>query len=101
MNGLSIVQPHHPVRALDVAQVHATFKALAHPIRLGIVLCLDHGERSVQTIVSEVGSTQSNVSQHLAVLREQGLLQARKAGNQVFYRLADSRPLAMIRLIAG
>jgi len=55
-------------------------------------------ESSVQDLVEAVGTSQSNVSQHLAVLREQGILEARKDANKVFYKVSDARVLKMIAL---
>jgi ArsR family transcriptional regulator len=65
------------------------FQALAHPTRVAIVERLDQGELSVGQICKQVGIEQANASQHLAVLRNQQIVQARKAGNLTFYRLRD------------
>jgi ArsR family transcriptional regulator len=63
-------------------------KALAHPSRLFIVEALGQGERPVAELAEMVGADMSTVSKHLALLKNVGLLADRKAGNQVFYRLA-------------
>jgi DNA-binding transcriptional ArsR family regulator len=65
------------------------FQALAHPTRVAIVEYLDHGELSVGQLCEKVGVEQANASQHLAILRNKHIVQARKAGNQTFYRLRD------------
>jgi ArsR family transcriptional regulator len=65
------------------------FQALAHPTRVAIVEFLDLGELSVGQLCKEVGVEQTNASQHLAILRNKHIVQARKAGNQTFYRLRD------------
>src|SRR5262249_15584680 len=65
------------------------FQALAHPTRVAIVEYLDRGELSVGQICEKVGVEQANASQHLAILRNKQIVQARKAGNQTFYRLRD------------
>src|SRR5262245_2976879 len=65
------------------------FQALAHPTRVAIVEYLDHGELSVNQLCEKVGVEQANASQHLAILRNRHIVQARKAGNQTFYRLRD------------
>ncbi len=62
-------------------------KAAAHPIRLAIIDCLRGGERCVCEITKEVGAERSNVSRHLAVMTRAGLLDSRKEGLMVFYRL--------------
>ena len=71
-------------------------KAIAHPLRLKILCVLSDGEVSVQDIVGAVGTSQSNISQHLAILREKGVLKTRKAANRVFYRVSDERVLQLI-----
>jgi ArsR family transcriptional regulator len=65
------------------------FQALAHPTRVAIVEYLDHGELSLNQLCEKVGVEQANASQHLAILRNKHIVQARKAGNQTFYRLRD------------
>jgi ArsR family transcriptional regulator len=65
------------------------FQALAHPTRVAIVEYLDQGELSVNQLCEKVGVEQANASQHLAILRNRHIVQARKAGNQTFYRLRD------------
>lgn len=66
------------------------FQALAHPTRIAIVeLLRDEEEVAVSAVYERLGLEQSNVSQHLAVLRSKHLVQTRKEGNQVFYSLCD------------
>jgi DNA-binding transcriptional ArsR family regulator len=66
------------------------FRALGHPTRIAIVeLLRDEGEVPVSAVYDRLGLEQSNVSQHLAVLRSKHLVQTRKDGNQVFYSLRD------------
>ena len=66
------------------------FQALAHPTRVGIIEQLQHGEMSVGQLCEKLGIEQANASQHLAVLRSKHLVETRKEGNQIFYRLRDS-----------
>jgi DNA-binding transcriptional ArsR family regulator len=64
------------------------FQALAHTTRIAIVeLLRDEGEVPVSAVYERLELEQSNVSQHLAVLRSKHLVQTRKEGNQVFYSL--------------
>lgn len=65
------------------------FQALAHPTRVAIVEHLNQGELSVGQLCEKVGVEQANASQHLAILRNKHIVQTRKAGNQIFYRLRD------------
>jgi DNA-binding transcriptional ArsR family regulator len=67
------------------------FQALSHPTRVAIVEYLRYGEMSVGRLCEKVGIEQANASQHLAVLRNKHLVETRKEGNQIFYRLRDPR----------
>ncbi len=67
------------------------FRGLADPSRLSILRTLREGERSVTQIVERTGLSQSNVSSHLACLRDCGLVVSRQAGRSVYYTLADER----------
>lgn len=64
-------------------------KALASPRRVQLIDLLCQGERSVEALARAAGLTVTNTSQHLQVLRAAGLVEARKAGTRVVYRLAD------------
>ena len=74
-------------------------KAISHPLRLKILCVVGAEEVCVQDIVEAVGTSQSNISQHLAILRDKGVLQTRKDANRVFYRVADKRTLQLIELM--
>jgi ArsR family transcriptional regulator len=63
------------------------FQALGHPTRIAIVEYLRYGETSVGRLCEKVGIEQANASQHLAVLRSKHIVETRKEGNQIFYRL--------------
>src|SRR5687767_4544743 len=65
------------------------FQALGHPTRVAIVEFLSHGEMTVGRLCEKVGVEQANASQHLAVLRNKHIVETRKEGNQIFYRLRD------------
>lgn len=74
-------------------------KSIAHPLRLKILCVLGDQEACVQEIVDVVGTSQSNISQHLAILREKGVLLTRKDANRVFYRVGDNRILQLIGMM--
>jgi len=76
-----------------------SLKAISHPLRLKILCVVGAEEVCVQEIVEAVGTSQSNISQHLAILRDKGVLQTRKDANRVFYRVADQRVLQLIGLM--
>jgi ArsR family transcriptional regulator len=65
------------------------FKALAHPARLVILEQLREGERSVQELQQALGLDQSSVSQQLAVLRNRGIVAARREGTTAYYSVCD------------
>ena len=85
-------------RSESIKEASAAMQAMAHPLRLKILCLIGSQECSVLEIVEAVGTSQSNISQHLAVLREHGLLASRKDANKVFYRIGDARVLQMISL---
>ena len=74
-------------------------KAISHPLRLKIVCVIGDQELCVQDIVDAVGTSQSNISQHLAILRDKEVLVTRKDANRVFYRMGDQRTLQLIVLM--
>ena len=66
------------------------FKVLAEPMRLKILHSLWEDELTVGEIIEAVDGLQANVSKHLGVLQQAGLVTRRKEGLRVFYRIADS-----------
>jgi len=82
----------------NIREASEAMQAMAHPLRLKILCLVNNQELSVLEIVDAVGTTQSNISQHLAVLRDHGILHSRKEANKVFYRIEDPRVLKMISL---
>ncbi len=81
----------------DIYNASRSLKAMAHPLRLKILCILGSTtEVSVQEIVDQVGTSQSNISQHLSILREKGYLAARKDANKVYYRIGDPKILKLI-----
>ncbi|HLF31952.1 MAG TPA: metalloregulator ArsR/SmtB family transcription factor [Xanthomonadales bacterium] len=74
-------------------------KGLANENRLIILCLLAEGECSVGQLNQRVDLSQSALSQHLAVLREQGLVQTRRESQTIYYRLADTPALEIIKLL--
>ncbi len=83
----------------DIERASRSLKAMSHPLRLKILCTLGDQEVSVQEIVEHVGTSQSNISQHLAILRDKGILAPRKDANRVFYRVSDARTLELIGMM--
>ncbi len=86
-------------REEDIERASRSLKAMSHPLRLRILCTLGEKEVSVQEIVECVGTSQSNISQHLAILRDKGILASRKDANRVYYRVGDARTLRLIDMM--
>lgn len=74
------------------------FKALAHPTRIQIIKLLRDGEMCVCNILPNLDSEQSNTSQHLTVLKNQGIVESRKDGSKVIYSVKNKEVFDMIQL---
>lgn len=74
---------------MDLKQVECCefFKVLCDPTRLRVLEALREGERCVSEIVQQVGLSQSVVSHHLGILRRSGLVEARREGKRIHYRM--------------
>lgn len=84
----------------EIFDLHASLcKALADPKRLLIIETLREGERSVGDISADLELSQSNASQHLAILRQRGVVRARRVGSNVCYRLTDPKILEALDLL--
>lgn len=75
-------------------------KTLSHPVRLRIIRALEGGERTVSELASILEVAPSTVSAHLAALRRSGVVEARKEGLRVHYRIADQRVRDLLALTA-
>ena len=82
-------------------QVAAYFRALSEPQRLRLLSELRQGERSVGQLVEALGATQSNVSKHLDVLFDAGLLARERRGASTIYRIAEPETLQLCDLVCG
>jgi DNA-binding transcriptional ArsR family regulator len=67
------------------------FRVLGHPVRIRILELLLEGERTVGGLQAALSLDSSGTSQHLAALRQQGVLESRRAGTSVYYRIRDPR----------
>lgn len=74
------------------------FKALSHPARIKILEMLRTDELSVTELQDQLGIESSSVSQHLSVLRHKNIVESRKAGTTVYYRVLDAEVLEMLDL---
>lgn len=83
----------------DIERAAFALKAMSHPLRLKILCAVGEQELAVQDIVDCVGTTQSNVSQHLAKLRDKDILDSRRDANRIFYRVKDERTLRLVEMM--
>jgi ArsR family transcriptional regulator len=67
------------------------FRVLGHPARVRILELLRAGERSVGSLQADLGLDSGGTSQHLAALRRIGLVESRREGTSVYYRVDDER----------
>ena len=78
-----------------------TAKALAHPTRIAILKMLRRGRVCVCEMGPELGASQANISQHLAVLRDSNLVTARREGVRMIYRVTDERVFRVLDLMGS
>jgi DNA-binding transcriptional ArsR family regulator len=84
-----------------LAQVAAYFQALSEPTRLSLLNHLRGGERNVGELAKLCGFTAANVSRHLALLTQHGLVERESRGTSVYYRIADESVYALCDLVCG
>ena len=94
----------HPKLDYEAMKRNATdavslLKGLANESRLMIMCVLAEGEFSVGQLNERIKLSQSALSQHLAVLRDQGLVQTRRESQTIYYRLEDSAAMSIIELL--
>jgi DNA-binding transcriptional ArsR family regulator len=91
----------HPLPE-DLAELIARrFRALGDPLRVRLLDLLRDGELSVNALAEQLGAGQQNVSKHLAVLVDAGMLARRKQGNHVLYRIADDGVFGLCEQVCG
>lgn len=88
-----------PTEAL--VQVAAYFQVLSEPTRLQILNLLREGERSVGELAQLCQCSAANVSRHLAMLQQHGLVERESRGNSVYYRIADDSVYELCDLVCG
>ena len=86
-----------PKEALE--KVASYFQALSEPTRLALLNQLRGGERNVGELEALLGILQPTLSQQLAVLRREGLVDTRRDGKQVYYRISSASALALINTL--
>lgn len=84
---------------LLITQAADVFHALSHPVRLSICLELDESEKSVNQLCESLNQPQHTISQQLAILRKQEVVNSRKESRQVFYEIADPRVIKILNCV--
>ena len=87
----------HPLPDELVELIARRFRVIGEPMRIRLLDRLREGEASVNELTEALGASQQNVSKHLAVLAEAGILGRRKAGTHVYYRIVDESVLRPLR----
>ena len=91
----------HPLPA-DLAELIARrFRVLGDPLRVRILDLLRDQELSVNALAEQLGAGQQNVSKHLNLLTDAGMLARRKEGNHVYYRIADDGVFELCEQVCG
>jgi len=87
--------------AETLAFIAAQFRALGEPLRLQLLHALRDGEKSVGELVTITGSSQPNVSRHLAVLRRHGLVRRRSCGTLAYFAIAAPHVFDLCDAVCG
>ncbi len=83
----------------NLEKASKSLKAMAHPLRLKILCVLRDGEMSVLDIVGRVKSSQSNVSQHIDILRNKNIISSRRSSNKILCKVKDTKILELIAVM--
>ena len=77
------------------------FRVMSAPMRLKIINCLCDGEKNVSYLLTQVNTTQPNMSQHLNTLYKAGILNKRRDGVQIFYSIRDQRIVSICNAVCS
>jgi DNA-binding transcriptional ArsR family regulator len=91
----------HPLPDDLVELIAERFRALSEPTRIKLLDRLREGEATVLELTEPIGTTQQNVSKHLAVLQRSGIVARRKQGNFAYYRIVDDGVLSLCEAVCG
>jgi len=97
---LSMSLPH-PVPDELVELIARRFRAIGEPMRIKLLDRLRDGEATVSELSEAIGASQQNVSKHLALLAEVGIVGRRKDGNRVYYRIVDEGVFRLCEDVCG
>lgn len=81
--------------------VASRFRVLGEPMRLALLIALDTGEKNVTALVRISGASQANVSKHLRILADSGMVASRKDGLKIFYFISDPQIIEVCELMCA
>ena len=85
----------------QINDLAALLKSISHPFRLKILCLLQDKEMTVGEISRAIKTTDANISQHLAILRHQGIVGSRRQANFIYNRIIDDRVTRLIETMQG
>ena len=91
----------HPLPDDLVELIARRFRVIGEPMRIRLLDRLRDGEASVSELAETLDASQQNVSKHLSVLADSGIVGRRKAGNHVYYRIVDEAVFALCDQVCG
>jgi DNA-binding transcriptional ArsR family regulator len=91
----------HPLPDDLVELIARRFRVIGEPMRIKLLDRLREGEATVGELSAALSASQQNVSKHLSVLADAGILGRRKEGNHVYYRVVDERVFALCEEVCG
>lgn len=80
----------------NINKASKALKAMGHPLRLKILCVIGENELPVMDIVKQVGTTQSNISQHIDILREKEIITSRREGSKILCKVRDHNILKLM-----
>jgi DNA-binding transcriptional ArsR family regulator len=93
-------EPEQALESDEVFEMAAEiFRVMSAPMRLKIISSLCNGEKNVSELLSEIDTTQPNMSQHLNTLYQAGVLGKRREGVQIYYRIINDRVVTLCRAV--
>ena len=88
--------PLFGMREENINKASKALKAMGHPLRLKILCVIGESELPVMDIVKQVGTTQSNISQHIDILREKEIITSRREGSKILCKVRDHNILKLM-----
>lgn len=90
-------EPELTMKEENIERASKVLKAMGHPLRLKILCIIGDEELPVMDIVSKVGTTQSNISQHIDILREKDIIVSRREGSKILCKVKDLQILSLLK----